>query len=103
MTAVALIQQLILSAALIHKATVVFTCKFEVIGDRLRETWGLFTPSLVVLVSWLFNAGESLEQLHKLDAVLQTLFLLRAVMFLIRSGELFNVLRIYEQLSIHFN
>jgi hypothetical protein len=100
---VALIQQLILATALIHKASVVCTCDLEILGDRLRETWGLFLPSLVVLVSWLFDAGEPLEELHKVDACLQTLFLLRALTFLAQSGQLLNVLRTYSQLAIHCN
>ena len=100
---VALIQQLILATALIHKASVICTCDLEVLGDRLHETWGLFLPSLVVLLSWLLDLGSPLEELHKFDAALQTLFLVRAVMFLLRSGQLFNVYRIYNQLAIHCN
>ena len=100
---IALIQQLILSTALINKLVVICTCDLEAIGDRLRDTWGLFLPSVIVLISWLFNAGAVLEELHKIDAGMQALFLLRALMFLLRSGQLYNVLRIYDKLVIHFN
>ena len=100
---VAIIQQLVLSVALINKAVVIFSCDLESIGDKVRDTWSLFLPSLVVLASWILSLGECLEDLHKVDAVLQTVFLLRALMFLIRSGQLYNVLRIYDQLAIHFN
>ena len=96
-------QQAILFAALIHKAVVIFTCDLDGLGDRLRDSLGLFLPSLVVLVFWISDPGEALEGLHKLDAALQTLFLLRTILFLVKSGQLSNVVRLYQQLSIHLN
>jgi hypothetical protein len=97
-----IIQQLLLIIALLYKGFVIYACNLDILGDRLRETLGLFLPSAVVLISWLLDGGEALEGLHKIDAALQAMFLARALMFLAKSGQLLNVFRIYDQLAINF-
>ena len=71
------------------------------LGDSVSDAVKLLLPSFILLAIWAagYEDDQSVDVVHKADIALQGVFAGKVVMYFLRTGLAFDILKILAQLS----